>query len=257
MKEIESRNNETLKFYASLSDKRAREREGLFLAEGAKLVSEGLLRGEADALFFRKGEAEIPRFRAEAARAGVPEDRMFLLSEAAFEKLADAKTPQGVVGAFRIPRRAFPERLCGDFAVLDRIQDPGNLGTLLRTAAATDTRVLLVGCTDPYSPKCVRSSMSGVFAAEFYVCEQAEALAAVQSSGAELCVADMAGENFFEGTYPNAVAIVIGNEAQGVSAFWKERADRTLSLPMENGIESLNAAVCGSAMLMNLKYSRR
>lgn len=257
MKEIVSRNNETLKRYAALADKKAREAEGLFLAEGEKLVAEGFLRGCPESVFVRKGEPKTLEIFAQARGAGVPEDRLWLLSEGAFDKLADAKSPQGVIAAFRKPDRPLPERVSGAVLVLDRISDPGNLGTLLRTAAAADAPVLLIGCTDPYSPKCVRSSMSGVFAAEFFSCSGEEALALLRRSGAEICAADMHGENFFGAAFAPTCAIVVGNEANGVSAFWRENADRTVSLPMENGIESLNAAVCGSAMLMVLKFSRR
>ena len=257
MKEILSRNNETLKRYAALADKRGRDREGLFLAEGEKLFFEGLARGIPDSVFLRAGEPQTENFRLRALSAGVPEERIFVLSVPAFEKLADAKTPQGVIGAFRKHERKILDKIPGHALVLDRISDPGNLGTLLRTAAAADVPAFLVNCADPYSPKCVRSSMSGVFASDFYECGEREVFALLKRSGAEICVADMRGENFFSASFDKPCAVVVGNEANGISEFWRENADRTLSLPMENGIESLNAAVCGSAMLMYLKYSRR
>lgn len=257
MKEIVSRNNETLKRYAALADKRERDREGLFLAEGEKLFFEGLARGKPDSVFLRSGEARMEEYRLRALSAGIPEEKIFVLSLPAFEKLADAKTPQGVIGAFRKPERKIPDKIPGHALVLDRISDPGNLGTLLRTAAATNIPVFLIGCTDPYSPKCVRSSMSGVFASVFYEYGAEETLALLRRSGTEVCAADMRGENFFAAPIEKPCAVVVGNEANGISEYWRKNADRVFSLPMENGIESLNAAVCGSAMLMYLKYSRR
>ena len=255
MREITSRNNETLKYYAALSDKKHRDAEGLFLVEGRKMVSEGVQRGGLCALFLREDEPSEEILTA-AKRAGLSEDRIYLLSEPAFDKLSDAKAPQGVIGCFRKPEN-LSNPLSGDVLVLDGISDPGNLGTLLRTAAACGFSVLAADCADLYSPKCVRSTMSGIFAAKVRVCTGAEALELARGAGLEICVADMDGENFFQSTLSRPVALVVGNEANGVSERFRRAADRRLSIPMDNGIESLNAAVCGSAMMLTLRHSRR
>lgn len=252
MRAIESRANETLKGFCALRDKRARDERGLFLVESRKMCFDALRLGlEPVAMLLRRGVSLSEEERALLGSVGG--DEVYELAEPAFAKLAETPSSQGVAGCFR--KRSAGDLSGGDLLILDRVQDPGNVGTLLRTAAACGTAVALCNCADPYAPKCVRASMGGVFAANFRECEDEEALALC--SGRTVLVADMGGEDAFRKRLPPLTALVVGSEGQGVSAFWREHSEGAVALPMQPGIESLNAAVCGSVLLYQIKFARR
>ena len=137
--------------------------------------------------------------------------------------------------------------------ILDNIQDPGNMGTLLRTSAATNFKsVLLINCVDIYNDKVLRSTMGGIFRVN---CIQIKAEELQQLKENNYCIfkADMKGENIFNYSKPvKPFALVIGNEANGVSQQVSNFCTHTLSIPMQNGVESLNAGVSGSILMYEL-----
>ena len=139
--------------------------------------------------------------------------------------------------------------------VLDRISDPGNLGTIIRTAAATGFRdIVLLECADPYNPKTVRSSSGGIFYTDFYPLEFDEFCEVCQKYKTKIYIADMNGENVFK--FDNKTenyALVIGSEGSGVSDRVRKIADQVLSLPMKSQMESLNAGVSASVIMYQLK----
>ena len=139
--------------------------------------------------------------------------------------------------------------------MLDDINDPGNLGTIIRTAAATGFHdIVLLNCTDPYNPKTVRSSSGGIFYTDFYSLEYDEFMEEARKTGTKIYIADMNGENIFKlSNLDEKYALVIGNEGAGVSKEFKEIADRVISLPMKSQMESLNAGVSASVLMYELK----
>ena len=243
---ITSRKNPLLQQVRRLLDsKRERERAGLFAADGTKLLAEAVRYcAGLDTVILSDGvKAEVPE---QARLIRVPEDVMASVSPMA--------TPQGAVFLCRLPRQA-------DFApvpgmlLLDGIQDPGNLGTILRTADALDVPVgLLEGCADPYSHKVVRASMGAVFRTQVVTtdwrtarerCAQAEipiAVTALSDRAVDIRSADL-----------NAMAVVIGSEGQGVRREILEAADRQLIIPMNPHCESLNAAVAAAIAMWQMK----
>ena len=139
--------------------------------------------------------------------------------------------------------------------MLDGISDPGNLGTIFRTVAAVGVKkIYLVNCCDPYSPKTVRSSMSGIYHVEFYECSYEESFAAL--SGVKVFAADMGGSNIFEINPPDDYCVVIGNEANGISEEIEKRADGIIGIPMSKTSESLNAAVSLAITLYTLTVGK-
>ncbi|MBP5372665.1 MAG: RNA methyltransferase, partial [Clostridia bacterium] len=129
--------------------------------------------------------------------------------------------------------------------------DPGNVGTVIRTAAALGIKsVYLIDCADAYSPKCVRSSMCGIYFVDIYALsyEEAENI----FDGADLFIADMGGENVFDMKAEDDFCLVIGSESHGVSNFFRERAKKTIAIPMSANMESLNAAISCSKILYQL-----
>ncbi len=241
---LTSKNNPLIKETASLKEKKGRKELGLFLIEGWKM-----------ALECQKSPVELERvFVSERHEGELPFDDSLIVrvSEDVLRYLSDEKTPQGVVCRARIPqnRQVLPT---GRRILLDGVADPKNVGAILRTANAAgyDGVYMTSDCADPYSPKSVRASMSGLFFTEIYRAERQELLQLLQ--GTPLLVADMVGANAFTFTPPREFTLVIGNEGNGVSAEVEQAATHTVRIPMRSTQESLNAAVSAGiiAYLLN------
>ena len=240
---ITSKSNPLIKEIYSLNDKKFRREKGLYLVEGVKPVNECAAAG-----------VEIVKtVCTQALSENYPE--AVVVSDSVFSYISAEKTPQGVIAVVKIPENAIksPEKSC---ILLDRIQDPGNLGTIIRTAnAAGYSEIYLINCTDAYSPKAVRASMSGIFFVNIYSGNQTEILSAL--GGVPLLCADMDGEDIFAFTPPEKFCLCIGNEGGGISQEIFEKADYKIKIPMSGTCESLNAAVSAGIAMYQLKYSFR
>ncbi|MFR1983987.1 MAG: TrmH family RNA methyltransferase [Christensenellaceae bacterium] len=139
--------------------------------------------------------------------------------------------------------------------LLDGVSDPGNMGAIIRTAnAAGYGEIYLVGCTDPYSPKSVRASMSGIFFVKIYTGTREAVLEAL--SGLPILAADMDGENIFSFRPPEKFALAIGNEANGISEEVFRKAQHKLKIPMRAAQESLNAGIAAGIAMYLLKKDK-
>ncbi len=237
---LTSKNNPLIKETAALKEKKGRREHSLFLVEGRKMVAE-----------CKKSALEIERVFVSERYDGeipFPESLIARVSDDVFRFLSDEKTPQGILCRVRIPSGKITPP-AGKCIFLDGVADPGNVGTILRTAnAAGYEKVYLTSeCADPYSPKCVRSSMSGLFFTEICRGEREEILEILK--GTPVVVADMGGENAFTFTAPKSYTLVIGNEANGVSQEAKNAATHTVKIPMRSTQESLNAAVSAGIIM--------
>lgn len=237
---LTSKNNPLIKETASLKEKKGRKELGLFLVEGRKMVAE-----------CKKSPIEIERvFVSESYAGELPfeEGEIVRVSDDVFRFLSDEKTPQGILCRARIPQDTVlpPQGKC---IFLDGVADPGNVGAILRTAnAAGYTQVYLTTeCADPYAPKSVRASMSGLFFTQLCRGTRAEILSALK--GTPVIVADMDGENVFTFTSPKEFTLVIGNEANGISNETQSIATHTVKIPMRETQESLNAAVSAGIIM--------
>ena len=175
-------------------------------------------------------------------------DKVTRVSDDVFRFLSDEKTPQGISARVKIPTKTL-EKPQGKCLLLDGVADPGNVGAIIRTANAAGYNEIYLTktCADPYSPKSVRASMSGVFFTKLYFGERAEILSVLQ--GMPIVVADMDGENVFAFCSPKTFALVIGNEANGVSDEAFSKATHTVKIPMQATQESLNAAVSAGIIM--------
>ena len=236
---ITSKANPKLKRIASLSEKKYRKLYGEFIVESVKAVDECVAAGmEITEIVCTQNFAE----RYENAT---------VVTDELFAKISTEKSPQGVLAVVKKPENLLkaPKSSC---LLLDRIQDPGNLGTIIRTANASGyTEIYLYNCTDAYSPKAVRASMGGVFYVTLFEDEQEEIFSALK--GIPVICADMDGEDIFVFTPPEKYCLCIGNEGQGVSDFVKNRADYTVKIPMRDTCESLNAGVSAGIAMYVLK----
>ena len=243
-------NNERKRF-ASLKAKKYRKREGLFLVEGATVALEGIESGAAceAALATEAFRASSPDALAKMERANV---RVEIVGERELEKIADAKTPQGLVAVFRIPEPPPRREEDGLVVALEGVSDPGNLGTIVRSCDwfGASRLALDSACVDPFNPKALRASAGSIFrvAIERDV-EFPEALEEFAEAGYEVCLADLDGENLFEAPLPDRAVLVLGAEAAGVSKRLRAKGYRRLTIPRFGAAESLNVAVAASVAL--------
>ena len=242
MEKISSRSNPLLvhcKKLASSSD--YRQDRGEFLCDSPKLLEEAVKWHAAITAVISTDGIDLPGVRC----VQVPEDVMASVSP--------MKTPQGVLFTCRMPEEEIPEKLAGQrYVVLDGVQDPGNVGTVLRTLDAFDADglILLPGCADPYSPKTVRASMGAIFRRPVYtMTAQAMKDLLVRSRiplyGAALRAdtVDAREVNYRPG------AIAIGSEGRGLTEEVLALCDKTIRIPMSERCESLNAAIAASVLL--------
>ena len=238
---ILSRQNPLVKELASLKEKKGRRRTGTFLVEGHKMVREAVASGmDVVRLILREDYA--------GETYGLPAVR---LGRDAFAAVCDEKTPQGIAAEVAIPLRSVqpPQGRC---LLLDGLQDPANVGAIIRTAVAAGYEdVYLAGCADPFSPKSVRASMSGVFFARIMQGTQEEILSAI--AGMPVIAADMGGEDVFSYVAPEMFCLAVGSEGSGLSALVRSRADVTVRIPMDARTESLNAAVSAGILMYALR----
>lgn len=247
MERITSRQNPLITRLRRLgAEKKTRRAQGVFLCEGTKLVGEALRWGPPpELLAVAEGTAppaELP--------AGV---RVVEVPEALLRAVSTVETPQGMLAVCRTPDTAPPETLPeGRLLVLDGVQDPGNVGTILRTLDAFDADGLLLtgGCADPYGWKAVRSSMGAVFRRPIYSGTPEELAALLHRSGLPLYGAALR-EDTVDARQANYTrcTLAIGSEGRGLSREVLDLCNQTIRIPMSDRCESLNAAIAAAVLL--------
>ncbi len=240
MIEITSAENKVFKHIRKLYTGTYREKCGETILEGERLVTDSAAYGgKLSAVFVRENYT-----------GRVPEcSRIYTLSQKLFDSLAETKTPQGILATACAEFAAVESVFRGGLVVVcDRVQDPGNLGTIFRTAHAVgaDGVVLIRGCADPFSPKTVRSSMGSVFALP--VC-MADTLPAEKGYQTFCGTLSEKAVPLYSVSFPRATMLILGNEANGASEAVINAAENHVILPMPGGAESLNVAAAGAAMM--------
>lgn len=242
-----------------LQRRRGRERSGLFVAEGVRAVEE-LLRSPIVVRGALTSPALPATARGAALRAALA-DRGIAIEECdvpTFASAAGTDAPQGVLALAEIPRGtlsdvALPER--PRLLVLDAIQDPGNAGTLLRTAAALGAAATLAlpGTVDLWNAKVVRSAMGALFLHPVVGCTWDQLDGFLAARDIALWAADAQGEPIEQVLSPRAVALVVGNEGAGLSASAARRVTRRVAVRLDPGADSLNVAVAAGIILHRLR----
>ena len=228
-----------------LSSRKAREEAGLFVSDGTKLLSE--------AVRWYPGLDTV--ILSEGVQAEVPEHvRLIRVPEDVMASISPMEAPQGALLLCRLPekKKFLPKP---GMLLLDGIQDPGNLGAILRTADALDIpAALLEGCADPYSHKVVRASMGAVFRVQPVQTTWAEAREACRNAGIPIGVTALSPRaKDLRQANLGAMAVVIGSEGRGVRQEILDNADAELIIPMNPHCESLNAAVAAAIVLWQMK----
>lgn len=238
---ITSRQNPLIVRLSKLSDKKARDAEGLFRLDGVKLFSEAKKSGlSLEYVFATPGTHD---------KIGETFARVFEVTGEVLSKLTDEKAPQGIVAfAKKFPTLPLPGELNGNFRalLLSSVRDPGNLGTIVRTAYAfgIDRLILSPDCADIYSPKTIRAAMGTIFRQPITIADEFEALDSLRSSGCEVYAAALRENAKRLGGFklPDKVCFAVGNEGHGLSDEFIEACRNTVIIPMTEDCESLNAA---------------
>lgn len=246
---ITSRSNPLIARLRKLNSKRsARRQEGVYTGEGPKLLAEALKWGaELDTVVCVK-DMVLPELPETVRVVEVPEDLL--------TSVADTETPQGVIFLCKGKNLALPERLDGDrYLVLDGVQDPGNVGTIWRTADAfgADALILCNGCADPWSPKTVRATMGAAFRLPVYEGALEQVAEKLSAAGIPL-YATALREDTEDVRQVNLrrSAVIIGSEGRGVSHTALELCDKTVKIPMTERCESLNAGIAAGVVLWEM-----
>ena len=291
---ITSTSNQKVKELIRLKEKsRIREEEKLFLAEGPRMAEEIPMEW-IDCLYVSESyEKKCGEQTTAYKKAGV---RTETLSDEVFARVSDTKTPQGVLAAVHMPEYSFADILGvkkaaahthvqrafmqdpfeGHFAardgaagrarlplvlVLDNLQDPGNMGTVFRSAEAAGASGILMSkdCVDVYNPKVIRSTMGAIFRLPFYRAEDLPgAVMELKAGGLRVYAAHLEGRRTYDGEdYRRGCAFMIGNEGNGLRQEVAECADCRIRIPMEGCTESLNAAVAAPILLFEAARQRR
>ena len=246
---ITSRSNPLVTRLKKLNAKRSfRREEGVFCGEGPKLLAEALKwDAQLETVVCAEG-VQLPVLPASVRVVEVPEDLL--------NAVADTQTPQGVVFTCRGKAMALPEKPEGKrYLVLDGVQDPGNLGTIWRTADAfgADGLILCNACADPWSPKTVRATMGAAFRLPVYEASLEEAAEKLASAEIPLYATALREDTVDVREVPlSHAAVIIGSEGKGVSNLALELCQKTVKIPMISRCESLNAAVAASVVLWEM-----
>lgn len=248
METITSRTNERVRRAKMLSGARERREAGLHLAEGEKLVIEAFTSGQkVRTLFIEEGFA-LPKVIGVSA-----ETELISVTRSVLEVLTEAKTPQHTVAVVETPSLEPPETYpAGLVVLLDCVQDPGNVGTVIRTADALGAAAVFLGegTADPFSVKTLRASMGSSYHVPLYAGNALEAVTKLKSQGFTPVCGHLAGSSELP-KHGKKTVLVIGNEGNGVS---RAVADQCLlyRLPMKGRAESLNAAIAAALLIDRL-----
>lgn len=224
----------------NLKDKKFKRDNGLFVVEGNKFCRD-LLMSDIEIVYTITSDKNLKGF-----------PNIEIVSEKMLSSLATTKTNQDTICVCKV--KQYDLNSIGNALILDNLQDPGNVGTLVRSALAFGFKdIYLVGGADPYSEKVIRSSAGTILKTRLHISDF-ETIKKNKNQIADIfIVADMNGENINKIRLPKSrVAVIIGNEGQGVSKEFKDLANTTISIPMTCEVESLNAGVAGSIIMQKL-----
>ena len=253
---ITSLTNDKVKLVRSLYERKHRANEQRFAIEGARLIDDALAANLTPDWIFC-AERLTPRAQETVSRLKKRQVEIITVSETVLKACSETETPQGLIAVLPFPRLAVPidAKL---ILIADTLRDPGNLGTLLRSAAASEVDAVLLSpaTVDAYNPKVVRSAMGAHF--RLPIMEAAWAAIADRVKGMNVSLAAAAGDCAYtaiDWTLPSA--LIIGSEASGASRAAARLATQRIAIPLARGVESLNAAVAASIILFEAKRQRR
>jgi len=256
---ITSPHNPRIQHVRALIEKRkVREEERAFVVEGVRLVEEGLHSGwQANLVLYSnrlssRGREVINCFERSGAE-------VYEVDAGILDNISDTDTPQGILAIYRQPEMSLPD--CLDFILIaDNLRDPGNLGTLLRSAAAAGVQAVFIspGCADVFAPKVLRAGMGAHFRMPVFTLNWEDIRSICQDKGLRILLADVTGGTAcWQMNLRQPTAIMVGNEAEGASLEARDIAHDLIHIPMPGKSESLNASVAASILLFEIVRQRQ
>ena len=257
---ISSKDNERVKYTKSLLKSKNRQKESKYIIEGYRILTLAIeCNADLDYVFINESfedKEEHKRFLTVLEEKNI---RVFKTTNKIFKELVDTENTQGILGVIKFKDKKIEHNIkCEDrfVLILDRIQDPGNMGTIIRTAdsAGVDSVILLKGCVDIYNPKVIRSTMGSIFDMNVIHATQDEAVEFLKSNDFNIVSSYLQTENYYhETTYDGKIALVIGNEANGINDKLIEQSDKLVKIPIYGNAESLNAAISAAVLMYEIK----
>ena len=253
--EITSLKNPKVKAWKDmLKDRSLRQKQGLFPVDGEHMVQEALGAGCLQEVVVASDKAD--RYRSLTEKCG----HVYLVPPHLLASLSDTVTPQGVMGFCSFPKSWPPPIHPGMWVALNAVQDPGNVGTIIRTmdAAGLDTLLIDTKTADPFSPKCVRATMGGIFRVRVERTDSlSDAFTALRSKGFCLAAGVLDGTELpLRPSITGNLCVMIGNEGQGLEKELSAMADLRVRIPMPGRAESLNASVSAALLIYDFLRER-
>lgn len=263
-REVTAFSNPTVKLLRSLRDKKARRTEGLFLAEGLRILTEARDSGRFPEILAFSAEGAKHHLAAEIIAATEAHGGDAIeTSPDILAKMSGKDNPQMLIGAYRQPETSL-DRLDRHRAplwiVVQALRDPGNIGTILRTGDAVGAGglILVDECADPFSVEAVRASMGAIFTQETATARWSEFLAWLRSGDGQLVGTSLKSTNDYLGAaYRRPCFLLIGNEQQGLPMDYESECDLLVKIPMAGRADSLNAAIAAAVIAFAIKASWR
>lgn len=255
---ITSLHNPKLKLVRALQGRpRERREAGAFVVEGMRLVEEAAFSGFVIRLLLydnalgQRGMSLVDSMRSKGIDTEeIPQNLM--------KTLSDTETPQGILAVVELLELPLPQTL--DFILVpDQIRDPGNLGSLLRSAAAAGVQAVFLPpeTTDPFAPKVLRAGMGAHFRVPIYSADWEKIGQLIRSASQHVFLADMSGDSCWQADLRQPLALIVGGEAEGPSTAARKLAQQTIRIPMQGKMESLNASVAGSVLMFEVLRQRQ
>lgn len=261
---ITSTSNQQMKNLSALMKKSKERREqGVFVVEGTKMVAEAPLEWLKTVYVSETYEkaSEHAQFIQDLKHQGIVIE---IVADNVFKAVSDTQTPQGILAVVSMPVYSLEELLQGDkthLLILESIQDPGNLGTMVRTGEGAGVSGIIMNKTtvDLFNPKTIRSTMGSIYRVPFYVTDNLEeTLELLKKEGINLYAAHLKGKaSYDEMDYTAPTGFLIGNEGNGLSDTIADMASAYIKIPMEGQVESLNAAISATLLMYEANRQRR
>jgi len=258
MKRITSVDNHIYKSAAQLKQKKYRDEQGKYLIEGPNLIREALQNGGMIEQIIRSEEFMLEALLEERIHLTETDAPTAVMSSGLFRKLSETENPQGILavvkkGIYKVEEFFRPGPGSSNIIVLDRLQDPGNIGTILRTADAAGYMgaILLKGTADIYSPKIVRAAAGSLFRLPVLAADTPGEVTALLRRYRKniICTTPNCTGLYYDADLREDAAVIIGNEGNGICKEFLDQADMLVKIPMEGTIESLNAAVSAGILM--------
>ncbi|HSQ88997.1 RNA methyltransferase [Romboutsia sp.] len=257
---ITAKDNDKVKYTKALLKTKNRNKESKFIIEGYRILTLAIeCNANIDYVFINEdfeGKDEHVSFLNTLRTKNI---KIYKTTNKIFNDLVDTENTQGILGVVKFKPKNIEENLNDEsrfVLILDRIQDPGNMGTIIRTAdaAGVDVIIALKGCVDIYNPKVIRSTMGSIFDMNIIHTTQDEAIRLLKSKNFDIVSSYLETNNFYNTVeYSYKTALVIGNEANGINEELVSKSDILVKIPIYGKAESLNAAISSAILMYEIK----